>query len=187
MKSAVARLQATGMFQTTAIRSNAFTSASCGCSVSGSQKKIIKSISPSAILAPICWSPPNGPLRNLWIGVSSTSSSSLPVVPVAYSSCSIRRRLFHLAHSRRSCFLLSWATRAMRFLCPNLMMLCSMPPPFATEPPGRLQPCLLECGGNDLLRLAKDQLEMVFATEALGVDLVDVLRARRPGGEPAIL
>ena len=63
MKSAVARLHATGMLQTTATRSSALTSGSCGCGSSGSQKKTSTSISPSAMRAPICWSPPNGPLR----------------------------------------------------------------------------------------------------------------------------
>ena len=54
MKSADARLQAIGTFQTTAIRKSAFTSGSWGCGSRGSQKKMRKSISPSAILAPIC-------------------------------------------------------------------------------------------------------------------------------------
>lgn len=54
MKSAEARLQATGMFQTTAIRKSAFTSGSCGWGHSESQKKIRKSSSPSEIFAPIC-------------------------------------------------------------------------------------------------------------------------------------
>ena len=62
MKSAEARLQAIGMFQTTAMRRSALTSGSCGCGSSGSQKKIRKSISSLTILAPICWSPPRGPL-----------------------------------------------------------------------------------------------------------------------------
>ena len=43
-KSAVARLQATGMFQTTAMRSRAFTSGSWGCGSSGSQKNTSRSI-----------------------------------------------------------------------------------------------------------------------------------------------
>ena len=54
MKSAEARLQAMGIFQTTAIRKSALTSGSWGCGSSGSQKKMRKSISESAILAPIC-------------------------------------------------------------------------------------------------------------------------------------
>ena len=37
MKSAVARSQATGILQTTATRSRALTSGSCGCGSSGSQ------------------------------------------------------------------------------------------------------------------------------------------------------
>src|SRR5579859_5194595 len=43
-KSAVARLQATGMFHSTATRSSALTSVSCGCGSSGSQKKMSSSI-----------------------------------------------------------------------------------------------------------------------------------------------
>ena len=54
MKSAVARLHATGMLHTTATRSSAFTSGSCGCGSSGSQKKTSTSFSPSAMRAPIC-------------------------------------------------------------------------------------------------------------------------------------
>ena len=54
MKSAVARLQAVGMFQTTAMRNSALTSGSCGCGSSGSQKKIRKSISLLTIREPTC-------------------------------------------------------------------------------------------------------------------------------------
>ena len=62
MKSAEARLQAMGIFHTTAMRKSALTSGSWGCGSSGSQKKMRKSILLSTILAPICWSPPRGPL-----------------------------------------------------------------------------------------------------------------------------
>jgi len=58
-KSAEALLHAMGTFQTTATRRSAFTSGSCDNGANGSQKKIRKSISPSAIRAPICWSPPS--------------------------------------------------------------------------------------------------------------------------------
>ena len=58
LKSAVARLQAMGMLQTTATRSRALTSGSCGCGSRGSHRNTSRSISPSAIRAPICWSPP---------------------------------------------------------------------------------------------------------------------------------
>ena len=66
MKSAVARLQAVGIFQTTAMRSSASTSGSCGCGSSGSQKKIRKSIlhcrgssgSSRAIRCDACLCPP---------------------------------------------------------------------------------------------------------------------------------
>ena len=40
-----------------------------------------------------------------------------------------------------------------------------------------LQSCLVERGSHDLLRLLKDQLEMVCAAKTLGVDLVDVFGA----------
>ena len=86
MKSAEARLQATGMLRTTATRSRAFTSGSCGCGSSGSQKNTSRSIPPSAIRAPICWSPPYGPLRKQVTGRPSRSCSRWPVVAVANSS-----------------------------------------------------------------------------------------------------
>ena len=53
-KSAVARLQAIGTSYTTAIRSSALTSTSCGCGASGSQKKTTRSMRPSATAAPTC-------------------------------------------------------------------------------------------------------------------------------------
>ena len=83
MKSAVVRSQATGMFQTTAMRRSALTSVSWDIGWRGSQKKMRKSISPSAIRAPICWSPPSGPLWSLWTSRPSTFSRRAPVVPVA--------------------------------------------------------------------------------------------------------
>ena len=52
MKSADARLQATGIFQTTAIRISARTSESCGWAVSGSQKKTSRSIFAPGDLGP---------------------------------------------------------------------------------------------------------------------------------------
>lgn len=115
MKSAEARLHAMGMFHTTASRNKAFTSGSWGCGSRGSQKKMRKSISPSAIIAPICWSPPSGPLWSLDISIASSCSSSLPVVPVAYTSSWVKRFLLNLAYSSKSCFLLSCAMRATFF------------------------------------------------------------------------
>ena len=53
-KSAEVRLQAVGMFHTVAMRSSAFTSGSCDRDSSGSQKKIRKSMVPSAMRDPIC-------------------------------------------------------------------------------------------------------------------------------------
>ena len=59
-KSELALSIATGIFHTVARRRSAFTSGSCGWASIGSQKKISTSISPCAIMAPICWSPPSG-------------------------------------------------------------------------------------------------------------------------------
>ncbi len=81
--SAVATLQATGTFQTAARRSSALTSGSCGWGSSGSQKKTSMSTRPSAIRAPICWSPPTGPDSSRVTGRPSSYSSIVPVVPVA--------------------------------------------------------------------------------------------------------
>jgi hypothetical protein len=67
MKSAEARLHDMGMFHTTAMRRRAFTSGSWESDSRGSQKKIRKSMQPSAMRAPICWSPPNGPLSKMVI------------------------------------------------------------------------------------------------------------------------
>ena len=97
------------------MRRSAFTSTSCGCGSSGSQKKMTESISPSAILAPICWSPPKGPLLSFWTRRPSSFSRSPPVVPVATSRWPARVSRLKRAHSSRSCFLLSWAMRAMVF------------------------------------------------------------------------
>ena len=83
--SAVARLLATGMFHRVAIRSRAFTSVSCGWGCSGSQKNTRASISPWAMHAPICWSPPSGPLRKRRTGMPSWSARIRPVEPVAYT------------------------------------------------------------------------------------------------------
>ena len=104
-------VQATGMFQTTAIRSSAFTSGSCGRGWSGSQKKIRKSISPSAMRAPICWSPPRGPLWSTVTSRPSSSRTSAPVVAVAYRVWAASTARLNVAHSSRSRFRWSWATR----------------------------------------------------------------------------
>ena len=69
---------------TTAILSNAFTSGSCGCASNGSHRKIIKSICPSTILAPICWSPPNGPLQYPFTGSPVFSEINFAVVPCSF-------------------------------------------------------------------------------------------------------
>src|ERR1700730_5263242 len=116
------RLQAIGMFHTTAILTRALTSESCGCGLIGSQKKISMSRRPDAISAPICWSPPSGRLWKQVTGKTSRSPSSLPVVPVAYRVWSARMSLLYSAHSRRSLFLSSWATRAMRFWASTLIL-----------------------------------------------------------------
>ena len=104
-----------GRFQATTNRSNAFTSLSCGCASIGSKKKKTISISPDAIMAPICWSPPNGPLNTFVIFRSSASSINLPVVPVATSLCFAKAFLLYVAHSIKSFFLLSCAISAIFF------------------------------------------------------------------------
>jgi hypothetical protein len=134
MKSAEARSQVRGMFQTTAIRSSALTSGSWGWAVRGSQKKMRRSISPSAIQAPICISPPSGPLRTLVTGIPSSSASIPPVVPVAYSSCCASSLSLDLAHSSSSRFLLSWATRAIFFLQAITISLRLTGPSFPSLP-----------------------------------------------------
>ena len=40
---------------------------------------------------------------------------------------------------------------------------------------------------DDLLSLGEDCLQMLFVVEALGINLVDILGARRARGEPAVL
>lgn len=51
---------------------------------------------------------------------------------------------------------------------------------------GRTQPCRRERGSHGLLRLARDQLQMVLTSEALGIDLVDGVRSRRPDSKPPV-
>src|SRR5674476_597173 len=80
--SAVAKLVATGTFHKVARRSSALTSGSWGCGSSGSQKKITMSMSPSAILAPICWSPPSGP-DSLYFNVETVGNASSASIPLA--------------------------------------------------------------------------------------------------------
>ena len=67
------------------------TSTSWGWGSSGSQKNTTKSIRPSAMAAPTCWSPPSGPLRKRVTSRPSSVAMSAPVVPVAYSSCCVER------------------------------------------------------------------------------------------------
>jgi hypothetical protein len=95
-------------------RSSAVTSGSWGCGSSGSQKKTSMSIAPSTIWAPICRSPPSGPLATRSTASSRRSWSRLPVVPVATSRWRISVSTLNLAHSSRSFLRLSCATRAMR-------------------------------------------------------------------------
>jgi len=78
------------------------------------QQRLDVGVSPSAIRAPICWSPPSGPLRKQVIGRPSSSPSSRPVVPVAQRSCRASSPRLNLAQSRRSAFLWSWAISAIR-------------------------------------------------------------------------
>ena len=76
-------------------------------------RKITKSSSPSAIMEPICWSPPKGPL---FIRMMSSPVSAIikePVVPVANSLCSFKTSLYLIASLIMSSFFLSCAMRAI--------------------------------------------------------------------------
>lgn len=90
MRSALATLHATAVFQTAATRNSALTSGSCGCGCSGSQKKTRRSISPSAIRAPICLSPhrPDHSTAGSPDGGARTSASS-PSAQSAQGRCSL--------------------------------------------------------------------------------------------------
>ena len=57
---------------------------------------------PSTIRAPICWSPPYGPLATRLTGRSRASASSLPVVPVAISRQVARNGRWATAQASRS-------------------------------------------------------------------------------------
>src|SRR5207248_4243436 len=112
MWSAELRLQAIGTSYSTANRNRAFTSTSCGCGVSGSQKKNTASMRPSAISEPSCASPPKGPESNSWMGASMADCSVSPVVRVAKmvqrdSVPRLKRAHSTISSLRRSC-----ATRA---------------------------------------------------------------------------
>ncbi len=50
----------------------------------------------------------------------------------------------------------------------------------------RLAPSRAERRAHDLSRFVQDHVQVRGAFEALGVDLVDVFRARWPRGEPAV-
>ena len=93
-------MQATGIFQTLTRRSKARTSGSCGSCSSGSQKKIRKSSSWREIMAPICSSPPRGPLSRRVMLSPSSRSRMPPVVPVANKMCSLRVPTLNRAQSR---------------------------------------------------------------------------------------
>jgi hypothetical protein len=94
---------AQGMSYSTASRSSDFTSTSCGRLDIGSVKNISPSSRPSAIIAPSCASPPQGPLFirvTVWPKACKTSP---PVVPVANSSNPVSAALcnqsqFQLCH-----------------------------------------------------------------------------------------
>ena len=100
------------MFHTWQSLRSALTSGSWGCGESGSQKNTSMSISPWAMSAPSCWSPPRGPESSLSTYVSSVSESFAPVVPVAMRVVWLRSFLLWEAHSSSWGFMLSWATSA---------------------------------------------------------------------------
>src|SRR5882672_3135678 len=112
MWSAELRLQAMDTSYSTARRSSAFTSTSCGCGVSGSQKKKTASMRPSAISVPSWASPPIGPESMSWMGVSRADCSVSPVVRVAKIVHLDSVPRLYVAHSTISSLRRSWATRA---------------------------------------------------------------------------
>ena len=88
---------------------------SCGCAVRGSEKKIIRSTCPSTTFAPICWSPPRGPLLYPLTGSPVLSVIILAVVPVPHRKCWLRSSLCFAHHSIISAFFPSWAIKAIFF------------------------------------------------------------------------
>ncbi len=106
MRSAVARLVATGTLWTLHTRSSARMSGSCGCAESGSTKKNTASTPVVATRAAIWASPPSGPLSTASTSSPTLSRSSRAVWPVAtVTNCASVPRL-QVAHATRSTFLL---------------------------------------------------------------------------------
>lgn len=118
------RLVAKAILYRDASLDSAETSFWCPCTMRLSQKKISMSIFRSAIMAPICWSPPRGPDKSLVTlslkgkySVPSFSNDSslisLPVVPVANRLCFESIAALNFTQERSSSFLPSCATSAM--------------------------------------------------------------------------
>jgi glutathione peroxidase len=113
---AVERLHADGTLYSHVSLSKAFTSTSCGIGVSGSGKKMSAAIRPSVICAPICWSPPRGPLATLsTTRLGQRAIICVPVVPVATSEQRSNTLRCCATKSHSSAFLESCAIKAIRF------------------------------------------------------------------------
>ena len=76
-------------------------------------KKNSASSFPSAIIAPNCASPPNGPLSRRSIVSPAPSCNRLPVVPVAKIRKPCRLAALSVAHSTMLSLSPSWATSAI--------------------------------------------------------------------------
>src|SRR6267142_1351782 len=105
MRSAVARLVATGTLWTLHTRSSARMSGSCGWAKRGSTKKNTASISRMATPAAIWASPPSGPLRSSATSSPTLSRMSRAVWRVATSGNAARVSRVNVAHATRSTFL----------------------------------------------------------------------------------
>lgn len=111
--SAVDRFRAMGTFHTVAKRSRALTSGSCGAAANGSAKNTSRSSFCSAMSAPSCWSPPNGPDSRQCMSSCRFSEMSFPVVPVPIRLWWASVCRLNSAQFSRSGFLASCATNAM--------------------------------------------------------------------------
>mmetsp|Transcript_75804 Transcript_75804/g.195330 ORF Transcript_75804/g.195330 Transcript_75804/m.195330 type:complete len:209 (-) Transcript_75804:14-640(-) len=88
-------------------------SAMCACEEKGSRKKNTASTSPATTIAPICWSPPSGPLAVEPMGSRPTSRGIAHVVPVPVSWKSRSISWCTVTNCRIIFFMLSWAIKAI--------------------------------------------------------------------------
>ena len=123
MKSAVRLFVAKGILERDASLTRLITSFWCPCIMRLSQKNTSMSTLSSAIIDPICASPPRGPLRSLVTSGASSPNTSRraasirrPVVPVQNSSHSFSEPALNFTQLTSSCFLASCATNAIFFI-----------------------------------------------------------------------